>query len=469
MSHREPRLDDSSRVPSHWIGIATAWRDDPSRVSDYLVSLPPAQLATHALVIGSTGSGKTNLLHHLIAQDILLGHSFAVLDLRGDLISSVLELCAGRVDPSRISLLDLREKSEVAGFNPLYGAGEPYFRALSVLDVLAQESESWGVQLAESLRNALLLLAEAGAPLTFLEHVFYDADFRAQMLEHSSCDDVRGFWMRYGELSKERQNTLAMPVLNKVSLLLATPTIRKMLGHPSPIDLGAHINRTGSVTLVSLAADELHGAGRMMGSLVLAALSREIFSRVTTAEPRRNPIRLYIDEFEHFGLSDVEAMLAEGRKFKVSLVLAHQTLAQLSPRMRSMILGNVGVKVLFRCGREGAATLCKDLFGEPKGYDLCALPIGQAILWTRGDGAVEIEVNEPLLRNIGSLSGPARTFAAAVRSYADRGVPVQRDWPKPKPKARRPEPPQAEPPLVKAGKVPRPQKTHVDLEDWLCG
>lgn len=400
------------------IGVEADWMLHSEQPWNHLVSVTPQDLATHALIIGATGSGKTVLLHHLIAQDLERGHSVCVLDLRGDLVSAVVEMCAAGVDPKLLRIIDLREKSRPFGFDPLHGRGEPYFRALSVLDVVAKESESWGVQLSETLRNALMLLAEAGAPITELEPLFYDRQLRQTLLESATTDTVISFWQRFDELSKDRQANLAMPVLNKVSLLLSTPTLRRILGHPKPFDLGAHLAVPGSVTLVSLAVDELHASARMMGSLVLSALCREMFSRVDVPESHRNPVRLYVDEFENFGTSDFESILAEGRRFKFSAVLAHQTLAQLTPRIRSMILGNVGVKFVFRCGREDSANLSKDLFGGPTQYDLTDLPVGYAVLWKRESGTVEVEVSEPLVRDVGLRSHAAQRFLEAVYDQA---------------------------------------------------
>ena len=44
----------------------------------------------------------------------------------------------------------------------------------STVDAVEAESDSWGVQLAETLRYALMLLAEAGRPLTGMEALFHD-------------------------------------------------------------------------------------------------------------------------------------------------------------------------------------------------------------------------------------------------------------------------------------------------------
>lgn len=435
-----------------WIGIVADWARRGPSPWPYLVGVTPKQLATHAHIVGATGSGKTVLLLHLLYQDLRRGTSVCLFDARGDLVDAAVELCVrAGVLACKVRVIDLREKKRPFGFNPLFGAGEPFYRALSVIDVVEKESESWGVQLSETLRNALLLLAELREPVTRLESLFYDRRVRQAFLERAKDGSAAEFWKRYDALSAEKQASLAMPVMNKVSRLMATENVRRVLGHPEPIDLGKHLDTPGSVLLVSLAVDELHGTGRMMGSLVLSAVCREIFARVSVPEARRNTVRCFVDEFQNFGLQDFEGVLAEGRRFKFSLVLAHQHTAQLTPRMRSMVLGNVGVKFVFRCGREDAATMNRDLFGKPSHYPLTDLPTGHALLWRKGDGVLELEVSEPLLKNIGSRSDRARAYLDEV--YKSAGVAIEQ-------------------PVAREEEL-RPEKARRleygdGLEDWLC-
>ncbi len=451
------------RLPQ-WIGVKKGWQLESASPLEHLASITPSMLKTHALLIGATGSGKTNLMHHLIAQDIERGHSVAVLDLRGDLVDSVLELAAGRVHPSNVTLIDLREKEQPHGFNPLFGPGEPYFRALGVLDAIAHESESWGIQLSETLRYALMLFAEIGKPITVLDQLFYNSSFRLQCLALAENSPTSDFWERFHTLSADKQQALAMPVLNKLSMLTSTRSLRRVLGHRNPVDIGEQLNSPGSVTLVSLAIDELHGAAKMMGNMILSSICREIFSRVQVGEHNRNPVRLYVDEFEHFVLRDFESFLAEGRRFALSLVLAHQTLAQLTPKMRSMILGNVGVKFAFRAGREDSQTLCKDLTGDPNLVDLNDLQTGEALMWVRGEGIEMVEINEPLLPSTGFLSREARDFRSQVLAFRDSAGDDDDE----SGTATLPQNPIA-PLLPSCNAVRRPvSKCEQPLEDWLC-
>jgi len=43
--------------------------------------------------------------------------------------------------------------------------------------------------------------------------------------------------------------------------------------------------------------------------------------------------------------------------------MAHQTLAQISTELRSLILGNAGIQVYFRLNRQDAQLLAKEGFG----------------------------------------------------------------------------------------------------------
>lgn len=444
-------------IQDHWIGIVKDWLDRCQSFGEALVNVAPA-LSTHGLYIGATGSGKTNCMLHTFVGDLLNGQSVVVLDARGDLVLAIVELAArAGVDPSKVQIIDLREKVNPVGFNPLAGKGEPYHRAFGLVDAVAKWSDYWGPQLAETFRNATLLLAEAQGSLLQLEGLFYDSKLRRELIARAASQSLRGYWERYDSLSPDKQAALASPVMNKVSALISTEGLRRMFGHPAPLDLGRHLRTPGSVTLISLAIDELHSAGWMTGGMLLNALCREVFSQATVAESQRNPIRLYVDEFEKFSMEEFETILAEGRRFGFSVVLAHQTLAQLSPKIRSIILGNVGVKLVFRTSYQDAEILNRDLAGVKGAFDIPNLPVGEAVLWRRGAYPVQIEVNEPLIRDVGGQSKLAQAFLKQI--VALRPAYVEPAESKPEPR-------------VEVCELPAPPKRsscppNTKLEDWL--
>lgn len=359
-------------------------------------AITASDLKRHAYILGATGCGKTTLILKLIRQDIAAGHTTVIVDMRGDLVTGVLGLCRELgTPPENVVLLDLRERERPQTFNPLGGAGEPYVRALHVLDVVASEAESWGVQLEETLRSALLLLAVAKRPLTDLERLFGDDRFRGDCLSIAADEGLAAFWDRYEALSPEKRIAWTLPVLNKVSSLLAVPVLRHVLGGRPSLDLGKELGSKGHVLLVSLAVDELHRSSRMLGSLFVSAVAREMMARVNVPERDRNPVRLYVDEFENMASESFEGLIAEGRRFGLTLVLSHQTLAQLPARLRSVVRNNVGIQLIFQCGFEDAGELARELPEDVKPVDLRALGTGEAYAMSRDGEAVKVRFHAP--------------------------------------------------------------------------
>jgi hypothetical protein len=332
----------------------------------------------------------------MIEQDVKSGHSIVVLDLRGDLVAGALGVCVNLgIEPERVTLLDLREEVHIQGFNPLSGSGKTFIKALHLLDVVAAESSSWGVQLEETLRSALLLLAESSKPITNLERLFYVPDFRYSCLADCTDESVLAFWDRYERMSREKQNSWALPVLNKLSPLLSTPILRSVLSGSPDMKLDERLGEKGHVILVSLAVDELQRSGRMIGSLIVSAIAREMMSRVNVSEGLRNPVRLYVDEFENMASTSFEGLIAEGRRFGLTLVLSHQTLAQLPARLKSVVRNNVGLQVLFQCGFEDSQVLVKELPDEADSESLRTLGVGQAYVMYRDGDAELVQFHAP--------------------------------------------------------------------------
>lgn len=430
-------------IPMDAIGLVSDWRERKS-LRDSWFTLGPKLLRRHCWIIGATGSGKTTGMHQVIANDIRRGHSFVLLDQRGDLANSCLELLARSVYVRDSLFFDLREQDRPTPFNPLAGAGEPYFRALGTLDAIRAQHDSWGVQIQEVFLKALLALASSGGSLVDLEPFLIDARFRRQILSRVQDDRLIEYWRTYGALSPERQALLSSPVLNKVSGLVALPNLRKMFGHPQPIDLASYLNRPGTAVLTSLGVDQLGSLGLTVGSFLLDAIFRTVFSRVDIPESRRNPLRVFVDEFEAFPEAEFEAVLSESRRYSMSIILAHQAIAQISSRMRSLLLGNVGVIIAFRVSRDDSAFLSKAMTGDPKALDLFDLPVGTCMVAVQGQEPVLVEANAPIIKDPGRMSPEARQYREWLRQL----VP--------------PFDPQPDPPVVSEDESSEPS-----LEDWL--
>ena len=137
----------------------------------------------------------------------------------------------------------------------------------------------------------------------------------------------------------------------------------------------------GMILLIKLDKGKLKGAGDLLGSLLMAKLQMAAFSRSDIPQNRRRPFHLYVDEFQNFTSDSFEVVLSEARKYGLSLVMAHQTLGQISNELRSLILGNAGIQVYFRLNRQDSQILAKEIF-EYSGYEVKTVRRHSVAFWS---------------------------------------------------------------------------------------
>jgi hypothetical protein len=358
--------------------------------------LRTAERRKHVYVLGATGCGKSNLLLRMIEDEVRTGRTCVVIDLRGDLIDRIFVRLAA-TEPEhhpKIRLIDLREDDFVMPFNPLSGTEGSYTRAMFLLEVIRKGSDSWGVQLEETLRNCLIALAGGGYTLLDIERLLFDPAFRESVIIRCPDEHVRSFFERYGRFTSERQQTWSLPVLNKVTPLLSIPQLRRMLGSPEGFNWNEWLDQPGGLVLIALAAHRFHSASHLIGGLLVSSLQSAIMARANLPEGKRNPVTLYVDEFETMATPSFATIIAEGRRFGLSLVLAHQNLSQLDTGLRSCVRNNVFAQVLFQAGASDASELAGDVFGcgpkETVRQALVSQKVGEAFVARRGEATVQV-------------------------------------------------------------------------------
>lgn len=414
-------------LPSSWVGVCKGWEDSCFSFYDALFSL---RNSGHILVSGGSGSGKSTLLTALISELIVARENIVVLDPFGELAASTIEMCSGRVPASNIKYFDCRGGRN-PGFNPL-AFGDPTTSALGALSAIGEIFEL-GVQSSQTIYNVLAALAFAKRPLTDFDLMLTDYEERQAILESVTSEPVLQYWDDFENQSKTQQLNLASAAQNKLLPILAKASFRQIISN-APLNIGNFLDRIGSVLLVNLALAETHNAGRVFGSFLISVVKQAILARVDIPESQRVPVTLVVDEFPAFAMDEFSSILSLGRKYRISLVAAHQTLGQLSNRMRSELFGNVSTKVFFRVSREDAKVLSTDISGDPKAFDLANLPPGEAVVWQRPtrESSVPpfiIEVNEPLFSDPGTLSEEGEAFLDEIRSHYHRPEPKVRREP----------------------------------------
>ena len=203
----------------------------------------------------------------------------------------------------------------------------------------------------------------AGSTLLELPLLLTDANFRARYLEKIDDPVALGpFWQRYETLSPAAQAQAIGPVLNKLRDFLFRAALRC---DARPATLDDQLRAALAERLI-MVMNLPKGAGRetaeVVGAFSLAKLWQAALARAELPERERADFHCYLDEFQNFlHAEDFAEILAEASALRLSLCLAHQTLAQLSERETGLLLNLVRNLVCFQPGHEDAARLARAL------------------------------------------------------------------------------------------------------------
>jgi hypothetical protein len=375
--------------------LSLGWYYSENKDEFQMAKIREEDRATHLYVIGATGTGKTKFLEFLIQQDIKKGNGFGVIDPHGDLIEDIKGFLACRYEEvgdekelsERVILIDPTDPDFTVTFNPLEKLTNVSIAEQAGELVTAFRkiwSDSWGPRMEDLMRNSLIALGEAELTLADLPYFLTERAFREDVLAKVSHPIAKQYFKRFDPLTDRTQLTYIEPVMNKINAFLADQRIRQMFSSPkSSFNLREAIDQR-KILLIKLDKGRLKDSADLLGSLLLAKIQIAAFSRSDIPQNKRTPFYLYIDEFQNFASESFIVVLSEARKYGLSLIMAHQTLAQISQELRSLILGNTGIQVYFRVNRQDAQLLAKEAF-EYSGYNVKTFYGLHPVFWTLGE------------------------------------------------------------------------------------
>lgn len=149
---------------------------------------------------------------------------------------------------------------------------------------------------------------------------------------------------------------------NIVGQLQSGINIRKAMDEGKLVFINLDKGKTGDIN------------ARLIGMIFLTKFTAAAMSRSGVPADQIRPFTLYIDEFQNFLTDSVKTILAEARKYKLSLVMANQYIGQLTEEIKDAVFGNVGSLVALRTGAEDAAELVKQFSPVFSEDDLIKMP-----------------------------------------------------------------------------------------------
>lgn len=320
----------------------------------------------HCHIIGGTGHGKTQLMQNLIHADLVAaqhdGRSVVVIDSQGDLINKLtrLELFDPNAPESlsdRLVLIDPADVEFPASLN-LFDAHlervrdyRPADRERVLNGVVELYEVFFGALLGAELTQkqgvifkylARLMLTIPGATIHTLMQLMEDGKpFR----QHMQALDGSARYFFESEFFHPSFAATKRQILKRLWGVLSTPAFERMFAQrENKLDLFEALN-DGKIILINTAKDLLKEEGsQLFGRFFIALLAQAALERSTLQEADRTPAFVYVDEAQEYFYDRIETILTQARKYRVGLTLAHQTLDQLTPRLRASIHANTSLK-----------------------------------------------------------------------------------------------------------------------------
>src|SRR3990167_140763 len=310
----------------------------------------------HCYVIGQTGTGKTGLIKNMIIQDIKNGEGVAFIDPHGNDIEDIL----ASIPPERakdVIYFDPAYTPRPMGLNMLeYDHSKPEMKTFVVDEVYgifrklsADVPEAFGPMFEQYYRNAVQLVVEdpdSGSTFVEIPRVFADREFRELKLAHCGNPIIVQFWRKIAEAAQGDPSleNVAPYITSKFDVFLTNDIIRPIVAQEhSSFDFREIMDKK-KIFLANLSKGRLGDRNTsLLGLVLVSKFLQAAFSRVDT-RGELPVFYLYIDEFQNFATPSIATILSEARKYKLSLTVAHQFIAQLEEDIRDAVIGNVGTK-----------------------------------------------------------------------------------------------------------------------------
>ncbi len=384
------------------------------------LSVPDARYHVH--MVGSTGSGKTTLLCNMIVDGILAGRGTVVIDPHGDLVLDILDRLPASV-ADRVVLFDPDQPNPPA-LNPLEGDDHDLVVDNLVSIFGSIFAKAWGPRMDDVMRvSCLTLLKHANVTLQHIPPLLTSAQFRSELtVDLDDPEGLDGFWQWYDELTPALRSQVIGPVLARLRAFLLRDFVKRTMQYPrSSFDMGKVLD--GGVLLCRLPKGVLgEETVRLLGSMILARVWQAATARARIPAEQRRDCQVVLDECQNFLnlASSLDTMLAEARKYRLSLVLAHQNLAQFPRDLLEAVSANARNKVYFTCSPRDARELSQHTLPELDEHDLSHLDAYTA--------ATRLLVRGRQLPAFTMRTRPQRPVvgeATAIRQVAAAAVPEQ--------------------------------------------
>ena len=334
------------------------------------VGVPIANLVNHNLIVGRTGTGKSNLLASLwrIYSGINRAN-IVIFDPHGRLSDQII----AENKTMEVVYISTQEKYSVngkrIGFNVLSRNGKNSndigIITDTIKDLFSGESlfskGTWGPRLELVFTTILrfMITLDPDSNLSDFLSLISKRDALKEM-EGKIPDDV---WSALKTViaDRNRWNEFIASTINKLVPILSRPELRRLISSKvDSVDIGSLLEDGNKLIVVEVSKTQMSGdMTSLIGTLILFKIWHS-----SLRSSKRNETFVLLDEAQNFPAKIIAEILSEGRKYGVFLTLSSQYLDQYDRHNLSSIIGNTGSFFAFRCSESDASLLSSSLRPE---------------------------------------------------------------------------------------------------------
>lgn len=350
------------------------------------INIPTETRFEHHHIVAGSGHGKTQTLQSLILHDLEAVASgratIVVIDSQADLINTIAGMAVfapGGPLHDRLCLIDPTDVEYPVALN-LFDVGQSRLGGYSPLDrerltnsilelydfVLGSLLDAGMTQKQSVIFRYItrLLIRIPGATIHTLRELLEDDGYDRYAAHIAKLEgSARAFFdneFRGKQFAETRRQ-----VLRRLYGILENQTFERMFSHPkNKLDLFVEMN-AGKVILINTAKDLLKENGtEIFGRFFIAMIAQAAQERATQPREKRLPTFVYVDEASDYFDRNIGIILSQARKNRVGMVLSHQYLGQLDPKLHEAIAANTAIKFAGGVSAKDARSLAGDLRTE---------------------------------------------------------------------------------------------------------
>lgn len=336
----------------------------------------------HHYCIGKSGTGKSVYLQTIARQDIWNNDGLCLIDPHGDLAEDMLKFIP-KERAKDVIYFDAWNEERPMGLN-LYEIDslDEADRAVNDATEIFLKMfgpEIFGPRIQEYFKyGSLTLLEDFEDRPTILDvtRLYTDEAYRNYKVKKVTNPVVRNFWEKTYNAMWDREKQEIIPYFSSKFVSFNTNRlIRNIIGQTESAFKIDEIMNSNKILLINLSKGKIGELNaQLLGMILVSKIYNGAMARAKIPEEERKDFYLYVDEFQNFISWTFADILSEARKYRLSLIMAHQYIWQLEgwggnsigqdkwgkSDVKAAVFGNVGTLQSFKVGAPDAEFLEKE-------------------------------------------------------------------------------------------------------------